>query len=106
MDKRKKSSNSSKVKAIPHTKNNNCRGFFFCLQLSPLGLESIRRPPDIFLILRPPGRLQSVFGGHQRDSRVFLAAALLTLESFWSGHSGVLHRRHIEREVKRESRIA
>ncbi|GFO38139.1 hypothetical protein PoB_006464400 [Plakobranchus ocellatus] len=32
---------------------------------------------------RPPGRLQSVFGGRYRDSRVFLAAAMLTLESFW-----------------------
>ncbi|GFO10502.1 hypothetical protein PoB_003700700 [Plakobranchus ocellatus] len=34
-------------------------------------------------IWRPPGRLQSVFGGRYRDSRVFLAAAILTLESFW-----------------------
>ncbi|GFO19076.1 hypothetical protein PoB_004558100 [Plakobranchus ocellatus] len=32
---------------------------------------------------RPPGRLQSIFGGRYRDSRVFLAAAMLTLESFW-----------------------
>ncbi|GFN88526.1 hypothetical protein PoB_001503200 [Plakobranchus ocellatus] len=28
-------------------------------------------------------RLQSAFGGRYRDSRVFLAAAMLTLESFW-----------------------
>ncbi|GFN88514.1 hypothetical protein PoB_001502000 [Plakobranchus ocellatus] len=33
---------------------------------------------------RPPCRLQSVFGGRHTDSRVFLAAANLTLESFWS----------------------
>ncbi|GFO00755.1 hypothetical protein PoB_002726000 [Plakobranchus ocellatus] len=32
---------------------------------------------------RPPGRLKSVFGGRYRDSRVFLAAAILTLESIW-----------------------
>ncbi|GFN91448.1 heat shock protein 75 kda, mitochondrial, partial [Plakobranchus ocellatus] len=32
---------------------------------------------------RLPGRLQSAFGGHHRDTRVFLAAAILTLESFW-----------------------
>ncbi|GFN95258.1 hypothetical protein PoB_002176400 [Plakobranchus ocellatus] len=32
---------------------------------------------------RPPSRLQIVFGGRYRDSRVFLAAAILTLESFW-----------------------
>ncbi|GFO19398.1 hypothetical protein PoB_004590300 [Plakobranchus ocellatus] len=36
--------------------------------------ESIRRPPD---------RLLSNFDGHQADSRVLLAAAILTLESFW-----------------------
>ncbi|GFN94819.1 hypothetical protein PoB_002132500 [Plakobranchus ocellatus] len=34
-------------------------------------------------IWRPPGRLQGVFGGRYRGSRVFLAAANLTLESFW-----------------------
>ncbi|GFO03130.1 hypothetical protein PoB_002963500 [Plakobranchus ocellatus] len=33
---------------------------------------------------RPQGRLQSVFGGRKANSRVFLAAANLTLESFWS----------------------
>ncbi|GFO34024.1 hypothetical protein PoB_006052900 [Plakobranchus ocellatus] len=32
---------------------------------------------------RPPGKPQSVFGGRYRDSRVFLAAAMLTLESLW-----------------------
>ncbi|GFN75165.1 hypothetical protein PoB_000167100 [Plakobranchus ocellatus] len=31
---------------------------------------------------RPPGRLQSVFGGRYRDSRVFLAAAMLTSRVF------------------------
>ncbi|GFN88419.1 hypothetical protein PoB_001492500 [Plakobranchus ocellatus] len=41
------------------------------------------RQTDFKVILRPPGRLQSVFGGRYRDSRVFLAAAMLTLESFW-----------------------
>ncbi|GFO31046.1 hypothetical protein PoB_005755100 [Plakobranchus ocellatus] len=34
-------------------------------------------------ICRPPGRLQSVFVARHKDSRVFLAAAILTLESFW-----------------------
>ncbi|GFO25258.1 hypothetical protein PoB_005176300 [Plakobranchus ocellatus] len=33
---------------------------------------------------RPPDRLQSVFGSRHRDSRVFLAAAILTLDSLWS----------------------
>ncbi|GFN86458.1 hypothetical protein PoB_001296400 [Plakobranchus ocellatus] len=33
-------------------------------------------------ILRPPGRLQSGICGHHRDSRVFGAAAILTLEFF------------------------
>ncbi|GFO01667.1 hypothetical protein PoB_002817200 [Plakobranchus ocellatus] len=31
----------------------------------------------------PPGRLHSIFGGRYSDPRVFLAAAILTLESFW-----------------------
>ncbi|GFO25981.1 hypothetical protein PoB_005248600 [Plakobranchus ocellatus] len=34
-------------------------------------------------IWRSPGRSQRVFGGRYRDFRVFLAAAMLTLESFW-----------------------
>ncbi|GFO41403.1 hemicentin-1 [Plakobranchus ocellatus] len=33
---------------------------------------------------RPPDRLQSAFGGRHRYSRVFLAAAILTVESIWS----------------------
>ncbi|GFN85616.1 hypothetical protein PoB_001212200 [Plakobranchus ocellatus] len=41
------------------------------------------RQTDSKIVWRPPGRLQSVFGGRYRDSRVFLAAAMLTLESFW-----------------------
>ncbi|GFO03809.1 hypothetical protein PoB_003031400 [Plakobranchus ocellatus] len=40
---------------------------------------------------RPPGRLHSAFGGRHRDSRVFLAATILTLESFW-GRVILLHR--------------
>ncbi|GFO14722.1 hypothetical protein PoB_004122700 [Plakobranchus ocellatus] len=32
---------------------------------------------------RPRGRLQSVNGGRHRDSRVFLVAAILTLESIY-----------------------
>ncbi|GFO27920.1 hypothetical protein PoB_005442500 [Plakobranchus ocellatus] len=31
---------------------------------------------------RPPGRLQGAFGGRLADSRLFLAAATLTLECF------------------------
>ncbi|GFO15996.1 hypothetical protein PoB_004250100 [Plakobranchus ocellatus] len=34
-------------------------------------------------IRRPPGRLQRVLGGRYRDPRVFLSAAISTLESFW-----------------------
>ncbi|GFN91157.1 hypothetical protein PoB_001766300 [Plakobranchus ocellatus] len=34
-------------------------------------------------MLAEEGRLKSVIGGRYRDSRVFLAAAMLTLESFW-----------------------
>ncbi|GFO10073.1 hypothetical protein PoB_003657800 [Plakobranchus ocellatus] len=40
------------------------------------------RHTDSKVVWRPPGRLQSVFGGRYRDCRVFLAAAMLTLESF------------------------
>ncbi|GFO39335.1 hypothetical protein PoB_006584000 [Plakobranchus ocellatus] len=32
---------------------------------------------------RPPGRLQIALGAHHKDSRVFLAVAILTLVSFW-----------------------
>ncbi|GFO28863.1 hypothetical protein PoB_005536800 [Plakobranchus ocellatus] len=45
--------------------------------------QSGGRLADSKAALRPPGRLQSVFGDRYRDSRVFLAAAMLTLESFW-----------------------
>ncbi|GFN91959.1 hypothetical protein PoB_001846500 [Plakobranchus ocellatus] len=44
-------------------------------------IASLNQPTES--IWRPPGRLQSVFGGRDIDSRVFLAAASLTLEFFW-----------------------
>ncbi|GFN83934.1 hypothetical protein PoB_001044000 [Plakobranchus ocellatus] len=37
----------------------------------------------VMVICRSGHRLQSVFSGRYRDFRVFLAAAMLTLESFW-----------------------
>ncbi|GFO43039.1 hypothetical protein PoB_006954400 [Plakobranchus ocellatus] len=43
--------------------------------------QSGGRQTDSKVVLRPAGRLQSVFSGRYRDSRVFLAAAMLTLES-------------------------
>ncbi|GFN76033.1 hypothetical protein PoB_000253900 [Plakobranchus ocellatus] len=46
-----------------------------------VNLAAARQTPKHFW--RPPGRPQSVCGGRYRDSRVFLAAAILTLESFW-----------------------
>ncbi|GFO40000.1 hypothetical protein PoB_006650500 [Plakobranchus ocellatus] len=49
--------------------------------LEKVNLAAVRQTPKYSW--RPPGRLQSVFGGRYRDSRVFLAAAMLTLESFW-----------------------
>ncbi|GFO25001.1 hypothetical protein PoB_005150600 [Plakobranchus ocellatus] len=48
-----------------------------------ISAQSGGRQTDSKVVWRPRGRLQSEFGGRYRDSRVFLAAAMLTLESFW-----------------------